>query len=151
MFYRFFSYIYSNSGLCRQGFGCAFFSHSVGRHDKKDVDGHTHDGRDRRTAANDQHQADDGEYKRGLCFARVLSRTAGQNSFREGKAAHDEHRTTGHKHEGTGYSGFDLVHGNSPGGQKTAARKGKDAAEEDQYTYKTISMIPKTFRMLLLV
>ena len=41
-------------GLCRQCFGCAFFSLGVGSHDKKGVDGHTHDGRDRRTSANDR-------------------------------------------------------------------------------------------------
>ena len=71
--------------LCRQCFGCAFFSLGVGSHDKKGVDGHTHDGRDKVDRC--EHQADDGEYKRGLCFARVLSRTAGQNSFREGKSS----------------------------------------------------------------
>ncbi len=104
-------------GLCRQGFGCAFFSHSVGRHDQKDVNCHTHEARDRGAAANDrvdhvarrEHQADDGEDKRGLCFARVFCRTAGKNSFREGKAAHEEHHTSGYKHEGTGHAVISLV------------------------------------------
>ena len=85
--------MYFAEGLCRQLF-FACFSQGVGRHDQKDVDGHTHEAGDRRTAANDrvdhvarrEHQADDGEDKRGLCFARVLCRPAGKNSFREGKA-----------------------------------------------------------------
>ena len=34
-------------GLCRQGFCCAFFSHSVGRHDQKDINCHAHEAGDR--------------------------------------------------------------------------------------------------------
>ena len=106
-----------------------FFSQGVGRHDKKGVDDHAHQGRDRRTASEDrvdqvdrrEHQADDGEDKRGLCLGGVLCRTAGENSFREGEDAHDEHGDSGHNHEAAGHSG--------------AARRGAEPVWEERQDY----------------